>query len=138
MGEGDYHDAKFDDMRIVAHFGDYADATREVGGHCMYSFNIYPTEELKESYNSMLPVVVTVAIAVSFLVMVLAFLAYDWFVQHRNHKVVGAAARSNALLSSLFPKNVRDQLVAEREQQEIKAGAKNQLKIVLEQQHDIA
>jgi Adenylate and Guanylate cyclase catalytic domain len=37
------------------------------------------------------------------------------FVQHRNTKVVGAAARSNAIVSSLFPTAVRDRLMQQRE-----------------------
>jgi class 3 adenylate cyclase len=35
------------------------------------------------------------------------------FVQSRNKKVENVAARSNAIVSSLFPSNVRDRLLAE-------------------------
>ena len=38
------------------------------------------------------------------------------FVQNRNNKVVDAAARSNAIVSSLFPSNVRDRLLAENQE----------------------
>jgi hypothetical protein len=38
-------------------------------------------------------------------------------VQGRNSKVVDAAARSNAILSSLFPSNVRNRLFAEMDEE---------------------
>jgi hypothetical protein len=61
--------------------------------------------------------VTTVVVAAAFCLMILTFLN-DWFVQRRNQMVVGAAARANAILSTLFPKNVRDRLFAERELEE--------------------
>jgi len=45
---------------------------------------------------------------------VVTFIVYDNFVRRRNDKVVNAAAQSNAILSSLFPSNVRDRLFAEK------------------------
>jgi hypothetical protein len=40
------------------------------------------------------------------------------FVQRRNEKVILAAARSTAIVSSMFPSNVRDRLYKEQEEQE--------------------
>jgi hypothetical protein len=40
------------------------------------------------------------------------------FVQRRNEKVINAAARSTAIVSSLFPSNVRDRLYKEQEEKE--------------------
>jgi hypothetical protein len=40
------------------------------------------------------------------------------FVQRRNEKVIKAAARSTAIVSSLFPSNVRDRLYKEQEEKE--------------------
>jgi hypothetical protein len=48
--------------------------------------------------------------------MTLAFAMYDWFVRRRNNKVMGAAVRSTAIVSSLFPSNVRDRLYKEAEE----------------------
>jgi len=49
---------------------------------------------------------------------------YDGIVQRRNMKVVGAAARSNAIVTSLFPANVADRLIAEKEQEEMNKNKK--------------
>lgn len=40
------------------------------------------------------------------------------FVTRRNRKIVNNAVKSNDLIASLFPSNVRDRLLADREQQE--------------------
>lgn len=48
--------------------------------------------------------------------MALTFLFYDYFVRRRNQKVVSAAARSDKIVSSLFPKSVRDRLFAESDE----------------------
>lgn len=137
MGEGDLHDKRYDDMHMAIDFGLYADATKVVPGHCMYTFNLYPREEFYNTHhNSAIAARTTGIVGFSFVLMILTFFVYDRLVQNRNHKVVGAAARSNAILSSLFPKKVRDQLVAEREQQEKKAGAKNRLKSFLNDNDD--
>jgi Adenylate and Guanylate cyclase catalytic domain len=41
---------------------------------------------------------------------------YDSFVRRRNTTMVHAAARSNAILSSLFPAQIRDRLFAEKDE----------------------
>ena len=45
--------------------------------------------------------------------MAATFCLYDFFVYRRNTKVVHAAARSNALVSSLFPTTVKERLLDE-------------------------
>lgn len=64
----------------------------------------------------------TTAILLSFVVMAIIFLIYDRFVRSRNEKVVIAAARSNAIVSSLFPSNVRARLLAEKGTDEDNTG----------------
>jgi hypothetical protein len=46
------------------------------------------------------------------------FCVYDGFVGKRNQIVVNAATRSNAIVSSLFPSQVRDRLFMEAHQKE--------------------
>jgi len=43
----------------------------------------------------------------------MCFVSYARSVQHRNRKVVDAAARSSAIVTSLFPTTVRDRLMEE-------------------------
>jgi class 3 adenylate cyclase len=55
--------------------------------------------------------------------MGLTFFMYDRFVRHRNTKIVYVAARSNAIISSMFPTEVRDRLFFERDEKN--AGRNN-------------
>jgi class 3 adenylate cyclase len=106
-------------MKIEIPFSDYLrNSTKDVPGHCVYTFTIYPTKEFQDEYHSRLPLIMFLVVAAAFCLMILTFLAYDWFVQRHNKMVVGAAARANGILSTLFPKNIRDRLLDERELEE--------------------
>ena len=50
-------------------------------------------------------------IACVFVVVIIVFFVYDMFVQRRNENLVANAARSNAIVSSLFPGAIRDRLI---------------------------
>jgi class 3 adenylate cyclase len=118
-GQGDLHEERYNHMKVEIPFSEYLrDSTKDVSGHCVYTFTVYPTKEFQDDYHSNLPVLMTSVVAAAFCLMILTFLTYDWFVQRRNQMMVGAAARANAILSTLFPKNVRDRLFEERELEE--------------------
>ena len=60
----------------------------------------------------------------------LLFLLFDWFVRRRSDQVMKAALRQNAIISSLFPKVVQQQMMAEVDENHKlsrmgKAGIKN-------------
>jgi hypothetical protein len=89
--------------------------TPKVSGHCYYSFVCYSSEEYENSVRTNLPSVVVASVCAIFLFVALTFVFYDRFVQRRNNIVLSAATKSHAILSSLFPSNIRDRLYAERE-----------------------
>jgi class 3 adenylate cyclase len=118
-GEGDMHDERYNRMKVEIPFSEYLrDSTKEVPSHCVYTITVYPTKEFENKYHTNLKFLMTWCVAAAFCFMILTFLAYDWFVQRRNQMVVGAAARANAILSTLFPKNIRDRLLAEKAMEE--------------------
>ena len=88
-----------------------------VDGHCQYYVEVYPSTTFQEKYNSNLPVILTVVVAILFFIMAGIFFMYDSLVKTRDEKVVGAAARSSAIVASLFPSNVRDRILADQEDQ---------------------
>ena len=49
--------------------------------------------------------------AFTFILVAIVFYIYDILVQHRNEKIVVTAARSNAIVSSMFPDTIRDRLL---------------------------
>lgn len=65
------------------------------------------------------------------------FLLYDLFVERRNRKLIASAARSNAIVTQLFPGNIRDQVIAEQEEKQVsKASAKYHLKSFVDGKSD--
>ena len=68
---------------------------------------MYPTKTFYSAYRTSLPEVY----AVTFAIIIIVFFVYDMLVQIRNNKLVQTTARSNAIVSSLFPEAIRDRLI---------------------------
>ena len=112
LGTEDLHDEQFDKEEIRIEFSDYQDPNmvRETDDRCVYYYSLYPSAKFVERYQSSDPTIFTAIIASTFLLMATSFFIYDRYVKKRNDKVVGAAAKNSAIVSSLFPSNVRDGL----------------------------
>ena len=50
----------------------------------------------------------TWTVASAFVIILLLLVCYDLFVSRRQRKLEDAAARTHAIVSSLFPKNVQE------------------------------
>lgn len=113
LGSGDYHDSKYDDKRVEVPFDAFSgveELARATPGHCIYSVWLYPSDRFANSYRTPLPVTFASVVGGAFLLMICTFLVYDRFVDYRNNKVVHVAARSNVIVSNLFPTAVREKL----------------------------
>ncbi|EEC43180.1 predicted protein [Phaeodactylum tricornutum CCAP 1055/1] len=134
LGDGDRHETAFNQYEVVVPFNAYRDPelAANTDGHCRYSLHIYPSQQFAQGYKSSLPIVFTSLVAATFFLMALTFLVYDRFVHRRNIKVVNAAARSNAIVSSLFPSNVRDRLFEDaKARSDVNQAAHSRLKTFL-------
>ena len=132
LGPEDLHEKEFDDKEEVVTFAMYQDPARAANtpGHCTYTIHLYPSQKFVSRYKTKIPVIFTSIVAVVFLVMTAAFFIYDRSVNRRNSKVEGAAVRSNALVASLFPTNVREKLYEQAEEEEKMASVtKTQAKL---------
>jgi hypothetical protein len=108
-------------MRVEIPFNSFNESTNlDAPESCVYTIVVYPSKEFEEEHNSNIPLVMTIVIAFTHFIMIVTFLIYNWFVQRRNNKVVGAAARANGILSSMFPRSVRDRLIANKEEEDAK------------------
>jgi hypothetical protein len=79
-------------------------------GVCMYDISIYPSAALVASYKSMKPVLYKSVIGCIFIIMAVTFYIFNRYIHRRNNKVVLAAAKSNAIVSTIFPSTVRYRL----------------------------
>ena len=116
IGEGDLSDPDHHHrVRKVVFDSLYEDLGihQEVPDSCIYSFNIYSSDDFEEIFSDDLPLIFALVITGIFLVVVLIFAIYDHLIRRRNKIVVTAAVRSTAIVDSLFPSNVRDRLYAD-------------------------
>jgi len=132
QGEGDGHDSKYNDMKhsVNLSLGSHPDFEK-VGGHCMYTMSIYPTSTFESPYVTSMPKLYAAAVAFTFVMVVIVFLVYDIMVYRRNEKLIMNAAKSNAIVSSVFPVNIRDRLIgnkhSRRRQSEVKGSLTSSL-----------
>ena len=78
---------------------------------CRYTLQIYPTPEGEEYHIDSFPLIITLTVAAVFLMTATVFYFYDVMVERRQKVVLDTAQRSTAIVSSIFPKNVRDPLL---------------------------
>jgi class 3 adenylate cyclase len=71
---------------------------------------VYPTRALENEYVNNDPIVYGTVAGVIFLFTSLVFFFYDTMVRRRQAKVMASAKRTNDIVSSLFPENVRERL----------------------------
>lgn len=129
IGEGNLHDTRVDDDPLVDVFEFSPDATLgEVEGEiefCHYYANVYPSKEWREQFYSDDPYLYAAVVLSCFLVTAFGFLLYDCLVQRRQAKVMKSAARTDKIVASLFPENVRDRLLKEADHEEHKTRSAN-------------
>lgn len=117
IGAGDLHDSKYDHMKVATEFGfftgyegNYTDVPK---GQCIYRLQIFPSTTMENSFLTNEPLQFSMILASSFLFTCGLFLLYDFLVERRQRMVLSSAEKSNAVVNSLFPKEVRDRLYQE-------------------------
>ena len=116
LGDGDLHDDTFDDIGISAKFVDYGvdPGSANVGSGCSHSVVIFPTESLKEKFQTEKPVVYARFVFAMFVFSACVFLVYDCFVTNRQSNTEQRAKNSDSIVQELFPGNVAAQLFETR------------------------
>jgi Adenylate and Guanylate cyclase catalytic domain len=119
VGVGDFHDDKYDDLGKHSSLYDLrAYAIRDTGytgakiddEFCPITLHVYPSDDMKEKYTTHDPIIFSVAALLIFAFTSLVFFLYDSSVQHRQQTVMKTAVQSTAIVSSLFPANVRERI----------------------------
>jgi Adenylate and Guanylate cyclase catalytic domain len=119
LGAGDWHDSQYDSiakhenftsLRTFSQHGiTYSGAPMNTD-HCPITLHMYPSDTMKADFISHRPIVYTFGAVAIFVLTSLVFLVYDCFVERRQRVVLTTARRSSAIVSSLFPSQVRDRL----------------------------
>jgi len=122
IGVGDLHDPKFNHLEVAADFSSLTsinDGTEHgmkvFQGDCTIAIRIYPTQGLQDSFRTSTPIIITFAVACVFVFAMLMFFCYDRLVERRQKLVLRKAEQTNAIVASLFPKNVRERMMEENQ-----------------------
>lgn len=121
LGRGDLHDPSFGNymletylLNLEAFDSRYSGVKleREV---CQHSFRVYPSSRYRDQYITNQPLVLTISAALIFIFTSAIFMGYDWMVEYRQKLVLQSATKNSKIVSSLFPDNVRERLLASEE-----------------------
>jgi hypothetical protein len=111
LGEGDLHDAYYDYLvHHVAVSPTSSIVDEVVNGACRYDIEIYPSYAVETSSTSNAPIVYTSIMVLLFFSAALCFLTRAFILQRKQQEAMQEAARSDAIVSSLFPDDIRERL----------------------------
>lgn len=125
IGQGNIHNNRYTAMGVSTSFDDFNDliiasrpskvpvASVQAADFCRYRFTAYPTQEFEADHVTNKPIVYAITAASFFVFMLVVFGVYDFIVVKRQSKTMEAVQRSTAIVSSLFPKTVRERLYQE-------------------------
>jgi hypothetical protein len=121
LGSGHYNDKKYDHRKLVYDIAEQTrydgDNTTAVTSHCDYKMKVYPTVAFEKSHYTSKPAVYCTLVVMVFVFTTLIFMAYDYMVYRRQAKLVFTAQRTSAMVSSLFPKEVHERIMADAQAQ---------------------
>jgi len=138
VAKKDSHDPAYDDQEHVEKLTPFLSTTAETSpGYCEYEIHLYPTRDIGDAFYTNRPVTYTTVIVMVFVGLTLCFLVYDRLVQQRQQREQAQTAKSEAIVHSMFPAEVRDRLLeaentsaaknlAEEEAREHLGGVKNE------------
>lgn len=111
--EGDWHDPQYDHMEQRHKFF-WKDHHKGTSRHCHFDLLIYPSKEFAQVYQSNDPALYAFIVVATFLFTAVVFYFYDTYQSRKQKAVLAGKARAEAVVSSLFPKHVGDQLMEEQ------------------------
>ena len=78
--------------------------------YCPYTLHVYPSTSMRDHYLNHQPIIYAVLVSLMFLFATMVFALYDCLVEERQKVVMTQALQSTAIVSSLFPEQVRERL----------------------------
>jgi Adenylate and Guanylate cyclase catalytic domain len=129
LGNGDLHDPYYDDMVQSANVFTYLKAKKSIETrsyssvdlneeYCSYSLSIYPSQDMEDQFINNDPLMFTLVVVFVFCFTSVVFVLYDCIVARRQRIVMDRALASSAIVASLFPSQVRQQLYDESKDQQ--------------------
>lgn len=136
LGMEDLHDQKHHGFALSADYSTFADAdtNEEYTGvpvddtYISYQIHVYPSAEFENTYVTQTPWLCAAAMMFVFVITAAIFTLYDFWVERRQKIVMTNAVQTHNVVSSLFPANVREQVMEQAQQQQQKRTTKSDRK----------
>jgi hypothetical protein len=113
---GDLHEAYYTDMvEVVPLMGFLHSHYNSSTGMqaCGYTLNIYPTQSMRDEFKSPDAAIAAGVTGAAFIIVLGILYFMDQRMQRKYRRVVKSVEKSNAIIASLFPSNIRDRLFGE-------------------------
>ena len=108
---GDHHDTFYEGMvqpvPLMTFLQSHFNSTTGKQA-CAYTLHLYPTQQMREEYKSPSAGIAAGVGLVSFIVIAIIYYLMDRHMQQKNRQIIKSVEKSNAIIASLFPSNVRD------------------------------
>jgi len=121
LGQGSLQETDYESKMHVTELAPSLDTQPDF---CEYFLNVYPSEELEDRLKSSLPVVLSIAVGLLFLLASAGFYCYDILAVKKQREAAEEAAHSNAIVNSLFPNDIRDRLFNNEEEEKAAVDTK--------------
>ena len=137
LGTTDQHSREFDFFAYSFSLNPLAeplhnnDTVKSGPPSCVYQVYLFPTHEYEDAFVTATPLVAALWMAFVMACLILTFFIYELYIQRKNRRLIGIATRSNRLIGTLFPANVRERLFAEDPGDLKKLGTTDQLRNLL-------
>jgi hypothetical protein len=125
LGPIDAHKRTFDYIVHEYRFGWSVDPITAGGGgtmgvelngdFCPYLLSVYPDDDMYDSYVTSQPKIFSISLAMAIVAVAVTALTYDYFMQRRMRRAVKSAKENHAIVSRLFPENIRTRMIQEEE-----------------------
>jgi len=114
LGRGDQHETQYDDLVIQNDFSGLSSPEFSSiplnENYCPFQISVYPSSEREDVYTTADPIIIMVVTVAIFMFTTLVFVVYDLSVERRQKVVMKTAVTSRAVVSSLYPEVVREQI----------------------------
>ena len=130
VGLDDFHDQTYDEYEHVVKLTSFLTSTAlSTPGYCEYEIHIYPSYTIEQLYISSRPKIFATITVMVFAGLLISFVVYDRLVRKRQQETQERQAKSEAIVQSMFPAQIRDRLLKEE--------GKDDNKLVADEQKDL-
>jgi hypothetical protein len=125
LGPADFHDPKYDYLsRSSAMFELNSYRIKESGyaglpvdqDLCQYTFHVYASETMENQYRTNTGIIFAVSAFAFIMVPFIIFIIYDRKMSRQRDLIMNDAQQSDAIISSIFPANVRRKVKQQQQQ----------------------